>query len=54
MIELNTAVGTIGHERKEQRLEELISQLSQYPAAFRDYRERLEEKGIDTEGFHTM
>src|SRR5690625_1873354 len=54
MIELNTAVGTIDHERKEQRLEELISQLSQYPEALRDYRERGEEKGIDTEGFRPM
>jgi len=54
MVELNTAVGTIGHERKEQRLEELISQLSQYPEALRDYRERLREKGIDTEGFRPM
>src|SRR5699024_11383917 len=54
MIELNTAVGTIGHERKEQRLEELINQLSQYPEALRDYRERLREKGINTEGFRPM
>src|SRR5690625_2131172 len=54
MVELNTAVGTIGHERKEQRLEEFISQLSQYPEALRDYRERLREKGIETEGFRPM
>lgn len=54
MVELNSAVGTIGHERKEERLGELISQLSQYPEALRDYRERLEEKGIATEGFRPM
>ena len=54
MIELNTAVGTLDHEGKEQQLEELISQLSQYPESLRDYRERLREKGIDTEGFRPM
>lgn len=42
MLELNSAVGTIGHEKKEERLEELINQLSQYPEALRDYRERLQ------------
>src|SRR5690625_1500267 len=54
MIELNTAVGTLDHEGKEQQLEELIAQLSQYPESLRDYRERLQEKGIDTEGFRPM
>jgi len=54
IVELNTAVGTLGHERKEQRLEELIAQLSQYPESLRDYRERLREKGIETEGFRPM
>lgn len=54
LTELNSAVGTIGHELKEERLEELINQLSQYPEALRDYRERLKEKGIDTEGFRPM
>ncbi|MGM8365691.1 ISLre2 family transposase [Virgibacillus sp. W0181] len=54
LTELNSAVGTIGHELKEGRLEDLINQLSQYPEALRDYRERLREKGIDTEGFRPM
>src|SRR5699024_4584101 len=54
LTELNSAVGTIGHELKEKRLEELINQLSQYPEALRDYRERLREKGINTEGFRPM
>jgi glycosyltransferase involved in cell wall biosynthesis len=54
MVELNSAVGTIGHEKKEERLEELIAQLSQYPEALGDYREKLKGKGIDTEKFRPM
>ncbi|MDC3417534.1 UPF0236 family protein [Aquibacillus sp. 3ASR75-54] len=54
MIELNSAVGTIGHEKKEEPLEALIAQLSQYPEALCDYQEKLREKGIDTEGFRPM
>ena len=54
MTELNSAVGTIGHEKKEERLETFISQLSQYPEALCDYREKLKEKGIDTEKFRPM
>lgn len=54
LLELNSAIGTIGHEKKEERLDKLIAQLSQYPEALRDYRERLKEKGINTEGFRPM
>lgn len=54
MLELNSAEGTIGDEKKEERLERLIAQLSQYPEALEDYRERLKEKGIDTENFRPM
>src|SRR5699024_5215154 len=54
MIELNSAVGTLAHENKEEQLEALISQLSQYPEALEDYRVRLQEKGIDIEGFRPM
>jgi hypothetical protein len=54
MVELNSAVGTIGHEKKEEQLERLISQLSQYPEALEDYRKKLKKKGIDTEGFRPM
>src|SRR5690625_4970735 len=35
MIELNSAVGTLGDEKKEEQLESLISQLSQYTEALR-------------------
>lgn len=54
LIELNSAVGTLEKESKEERLEELIKQLEQYPEALGDYRKWLEEKGIDTEGMRAM
>src|SRR5690625_6865257 len=54
MVELNRAVGTLENEKKEERLEELIAQLSQYPEALGDYREKLKKKGIDTTGFRPM
>jgi hypothetical protein len=54
MVELNSAAGTLDNEKKEERLEELIAQLSQYPEALGDYREKLKEKGIDTTGFRPM
>ncbi|WP_234032332.1 ISLre2 family transposase [Lentibacillus cibarius] len=54
MVELNSAVGTLENEKKEERLEELIAQLSQYPEALGDYREKLKERGIDTTGFRPM
>src|SRR5690606_40719960 len=50
LIELNSAVGTLEKESREERLEELIKQLEQYPEALGDYRKWLDEKGIDTEG----
>src|SRR5699024_7776359 len=54
MVELNSAVGTLENEKKEERLEELIAQLFQYPEALGDYREKLKKKGIDTTGFRPM
>lgn len=50
-MELNSAVGTFGDEKKEEAQERLIAQLSQYPEALNDYREMLKEKGMDTKGF---
>lgn len=54
MLELNSAVGTLDHEKREERLEELIKQLSQYPEALGDYREKLKEKQINTETYRPM
>lgn len=54
IIELNSAVGTLESESKEERLEALISQLEQYPKALGDYRVWLKEQGIDTEGMRPM
>ena len=54
MLELNSAVGTLEDAKKEERLGQLISQLSQYPEALGDYREWLREQGIDTSGMRPM
>src|SRR5699024_7379928 len=54
MVELNSAVGTLGDEQKEEELEELIAQISQYPEALDDYRNKLKNKGMDTKGFRPM
>lgn len=54
MVELNSAVGTLGDERKEELLEALIGQLSKYPEALGDYREWLRAKEIDAEGMRPM
>src|SRR5699024_11816700 len=45
---------TLENEKKEERLEELITQLSQYPEALGDYREKLKKKGIETDEFRPM
>jgi len=54
MTELNSAVGTLDDEEKEEQLEALIAQLSQYPEALEDYRTKLKEKGIETTHFRPM
>ncbi|WP_440895073.1 ISLre2 family transposase [Amphibacillus sp. Q70] len=54
MVELNSAVGTLENEKKEEELEALIAQLSKYPKALGDYRKKLERKGIDITGFRPM
>ncbi|MFS0647585.1 ISLre2 family transposase [Siminovitchia sp. 179-K 8D1 HS] len=53
-LELNSAVGTLDKESKEERLEELIKQLEQYPEALGDYRKWLEKKGVATQGLRPM
>ena len=54
MVELNSAVGTLENESKEKHLEEIIAQLSKYPEALGDYREKLKKMEIATEGFRPM
>lgn len=54
LLELNSAVGTLGDPKKEQDLEHLIRQLEKYPEALGDYREWLKEQGIDTTGMRPM
>lgn len=50
LVELNSAVGTLDSDQKEERLEDFIHQLSQYPEAIGDYRKWLKEKGIEDIG----
>ena len=47
-------MGTLADPKKEEQLEKLIKQLSQYPEALEDYRIWLQEKGIETEGMRPM
>src|SRR5690606_501364 len=54
LLELNSAVGTMEKDSKEKDLENLISQLEQYPEALGDYRVWLEEQGINTKGMRPM
>lgn len=54
LVELNSAVGTLGSNAKEDRLNDLIQQLEQYPEALGDYRNWLKAQGIDTEDMRPM
>lgn len=54
LTELNSAVGTLETEEQEERLEHLISQLEKYPEALGDYRQWLQEQGINTDGMRPM
>jgi hypothetical protein len=54
LVELNSAVGTLENEAQEERLEDLIRQLDQYPEALGDYRKWLRERGIDTTEMRPM
>lgn len=54
MVELNSAVGTLDDDRKEELLADLIRQLSQYPEALGDYRVWLGDQGINTSGMRPM
>lgn len=54
MTELNSAVGTMEDEKKEEALADLIRQYSQYPEVLGDYRTWLTEQGIDTSDMRPM
>lgn len=54
MVELNSAVGTLEDDKKEEALADLIRQLSQYPEALGDYRAWLRDKGVDTSDMRPM
>lgn len=54
MVELESAVGTMETEKKEEDLRHLIGQLSGYPEALGDYRKWLEEQGVKTDGMRPL
>src|SRR5699024_12290831 len=54
MVELYSAVGTFENKKKEERLKELLAQLSQYPEALGDYRDILHERGLKTDDYRAM
>jgi len=54
MVELNSAVGTLADDKKEEALLDLIRQLSQYPEALGDYRMWLDDLEVDTSGMRPM
>jgi hypothetical protein len=54
LVELNSAVGTLENVTKEEKLDQLINQLSNYPTALQDYRKWLEENGVDTSQYRPM
>ncbi|MEK4873484.1 ISLre2 family transposase [Bacillus sp. FSL W8-0102] len=54
LVELNSALGTLGDEAKEQQLAALIHRIESMPGCIRDYREWLKEQGVDTTGMYPM
>ncbi len=46
MMELNSAVGTLDDERKEEELADLIQQLSKYTEVSENYQKWLNAQGI--------
>src|SRR5699024_7794959 len=54
IVELNSAVATFESEKKGDRLKGIITQLAQAPNALGDYREKLKNQGINTDGFRPM
>ncbi|MED4978959.1 ISLre2 family transposase, partial [Geobacillus stearothermophilus] len=54
LVELNSAVGTLGDEGKEQQLAALIRRIESMPGCIRDYREWLSEQGVETTGMRPM
>ncbi|QZT32998.1 ISLre2 family transposase [Caldalkalibacillus thermarum TA2.A1] len=54
LTELNSAVGTLQTAEQEARLEQLIQQIEKHPQAVEDYRQWLQEQGIDTTGMRPM
>ncbi|WP_237746949.1 ISLre2 family transposase [Geobacillus vulcani] len=54
LVELNSAIGTLGDEAKEQQLAEMIRRIESMPGCIRDYREWLSAQGVETAGMRPM
>jgi hypothetical protein len=51
---LNSAIGTLKDEAKEQQLATMIGRIESMPGCTRDYREWLSEQGVETTGMRPM
>ncbi|EPR27797.1 hypothetical protein I656_02563 [Geobacillus sp. WSUCF1] len=54
LVELNSAVGTLEDEGKEQQLAALIRRIESMPGCIRDYQKWLSEQGVETAGMRPM
>ncbi|WP_231559879.1 ISLre2 family transposase [Geobacillus sp. FSL W8-0032] len=54
LVELNSAIGTLGDEAKEEQLAEMIRRIEAMPGCIRDYREWLSAQGVETAGMRPM
>jgi len=54
LVELNSAIGTLGDEAKEKQLAALIRRIESMPGCIRDYREWLKEQGVNPTGMRPM
>jgi hypothetical protein len=54
LVELNSAIGTLKDEAKEQQLVTMIGRIESMPGCIRDYREWLSEQGVETTGMRPM
>lgn len=54
LVELNSVLGTLGDEAKEQQLAALIRRIESMPGCIRDYREWLKKQGVDPTGMYPM
>ncbi len=54
LVELNSAIGALEDEAKEQQLAAMIRRIESMPGCIRDCREWLSEQGVETTGMRPM